>query len=180
MIKAHEGSSLGMHRARSTNGLGLPFSSQLTTSQQLLTSGLPYRGLALWGAQIEEHGRRTLMDRRPGQQGVPSAGFWASSETGKECQELDLGRTRTASRGGVTQSRSAQDEGQVALVTKGDKRKRTAAATKREQRTKQTTEALAWDSPERPACLHKTARVHRRRTSRRTLWTWASHLGWGT
>ena len=70
----------------------------------------------------------------------------------EERQELELGRTRTASKGGATQSQqeASQDEGDAAPVTKGAKRKRTAA-TKREQKKKQATEALAWDSPERPA-----------------------------
>ena len=67
-------------------------------------------------------------------------------------QEFELGRTRTASKGGVTQSqqKASQDEGYAAPVIKGVKRKRTAA-TKREQRKRQATEALAWDTPERPA-----------------------------
>ena len=70
----------------------------------------------------------------------------------EELQELELGRTRTASKGGATQSQheASQTERDAAPVTKGVKRKGTAA-TKREQRKKQATEALAWDSPERPA-----------------------------
>ena len=48
----------------------------------------------------------------------------------EERQELELGRTHMASKGGATQSQreASQDEGYVAPVT----------------------EALAWDSPERP------------------------------
>ena len=67
----------------------------------------------------------------------------------EERQEL---ATRTASKGGATQSQqgASQDEGDAAPVIKGVKRKGTAA-TKREQRKKQATEALAWDLPERPA-----------------------------
>ena len=70
----------------------------------------------------------------------------------EERQELELGRTRMASKGGATQSQqeASQDEKDAAPVTKGVKRKGTAA-TKRERRKKQATEALAWDSPERPA-----------------------------
>ena len=70
----------------------------------------------------------------------------------EERQELELGRTRTASKGGATQAQqeASQDEGSSAPVIKGVKRKRTAA-TRREQRKMQATEALAWDSPERPA-----------------------------
>ena len=62
----------------------------------------------------------------------------------EERQELELGRTRTASKGGATQSQqeASQHEGDAAPVIKG---------VKREQRKKQATEALAWDSPERPA-----------------------------
>ena len=69
----------------------------------------------------------------------------------EERQELELGRMRTASKGGATQSQqeACQDEGHGAPVTKGVRRKRTAA-TKREQRKKQA-RALAWDSPERSA-----------------------------
>ena len=54
--------------------------------------------------------------------------------------------------GGAIQSQqeASQDEGYVAPMTKGVKRKKTAA-TKRDQRKKQATKALAWDSPERPA-----------------------------
>ena len=72
----------------------------------------------------------------------------------EERQELELGRTRTASKDGATQSQQEdnQDEGHVASVTKGVRRKRTAA-TEREQRKKQATEALAWDSPE-PAAAY--------------------------
>ena len=71
----------------------------------------------------------------------------------EERQELELGRTRMASKGGAIQSQqeASQDEGQVAPVTTGVKRKRTTA-TKRDQRKKQATEALAWYSSERPAC----------------------------
>ena len=60
----------------------------------------------------------------------------------EERQELELGRTRAASKGGATQSqqKASQDEGYVAPVTKGVRRKR-SAATKREQRKKQATEA---------------------------------------
>ena len=67
----------------------------------------------------------------------------------EERQELELGRTRTAPKGGATQSQqqASQDEGDAAPVIKGVKRKRTAA-TRQEQRKKQATEALAWDSPE--------------------------------
>ena len=59
-----------------------------------------------------------------------------------------------ASKGGAIQSQqeASQDEGYAAPVIKGVKRKRTAA-TKREQMNRQATEALAWDSPERPASL---------------------------
>ena len=95
----------------------------------------------------------------------------------EERLELELGRTRAASQSGATQSQqeASQEEGYVAPRTKGVKREGTAA-TKREQRKKQATEALAWDSPERPAgeagrCLHRKVSVHRKRTSRRTLWT---------
>ena len=60
----------------------------------------------------------------------------------EERQKLELGRPRTASKGGATQSQqeASQDEGHVAPVTKGVKRKR--AAIKRDQRKKQAT----WDS----------------------------------
>ena len=70
----------------------------------------------------------------------------------EERQGLELGRTRTASKGGATQAQqeASQDEGSAAPVIKGVKRMRTAA-TKREQRKKQATEALAWDLPEWPA-----------------------------
>ena len=70
----------------------------------------------------------------------------------EERQELELGRTRAASQSGATQSQqeASQEEGYVAPRTKGVKRKGTAA-TKRDKRRKQATEALAWDSPERPA-----------------------------
>ena len=50
-----------------------------------------------------------------------------------------------------SQQEASQGDGYDAPVTKGAKRKR-PTATKREQRKKQATEALAWDSPERPAC----------------------------
>ena len=72
----------------------------------------------------------------------------------EERQELELERTRTASKGGTTQSQQKADqgEGSAAPVTKGAKPKRTTT-TKREQRKKQATEALAWDLSERPASL---------------------------
>ena len=70
----------------------------------------------------------------------------------QEPQVLELGRTRAASQGGATQSQqeASQEEGYVAPRTKGVKRRRTVA-TKRDQRKKQATEVLAWDSPERQA-----------------------------
>ncbi len=49
-----------------------------------------------------------------------------------------------------SQQEASQGDGYDAPATKGAKRKRTTA-TKREQRKKQATDALAWDSPERPA-----------------------------
>ena len=48
-----------------------------------------------------------------------------------------------------SQQEASQDDGSAALVIKGVKQKRTAA-TKRELRKRQATEALAWDSPSRP------------------------------
>ena len=71
----------------------------------------------------------------------------------EECQELALGRTRSASKGGasLSQQEDAKNKGQVAPETKGVKRKRSAATTNQQQRKKQATEALAWDSPVRPA-----------------------------
>ena len=72
-------------------------------------------------------------------------------------EHQDFRRTCTASKSGATQSREGanHDEGHVASVTKGVKRQRTAA-TKRDQRKKQATEALAWDLPTgKPAAAYK-------------------------
>ena len=154
VIKAHEGSSLGMLRGAGseykrawTTGF-VPTNHFSAVAKQWFT--LPRTGTlgsTDRGARQEDpNGPEARAARRPISRVLDAL------RDRKECQELELGRTRTASRGGVTQSGGAQYEGQVALVTKGVKRKRTAAATKREQRTMQTTEALAWDSPEQPAC----------------------------
>ena len=96
--------------------------------------------------QQDPQGPEALAARRP------FIRAWDVLREREERQELELGRTRKTSKGEATQSQQEanQTEGDAAPVTKGVKRKGTAA-TKREQRKKQATEALAWDSPERPA-----------------------------
>ena len=92
----------------------------------------------------------------------------------EERQDLELGRT--ASKVGATQSQqeNTRNEGHAAPVAKGGQAEENGSYQAR------AAEEAGDGGPSEGFARALLTQAGEKRTSRRTLWTWASHLGWGT